>query len=252
MTDQQWLDFKERARADGKLIENVIMDVYSNLLPEDACAIDGGANVGLHTLGLARRLGTGRVIAVEANPKTFATLEQRTKSFPQVTRIHAALQDDPERGQISFNCSSTHPGRSGVSRLWDRIAPDQVRYDEPLTVTATTIDRIVQEYGLARLDFIKLDLEGGEYHAVRGARHSLATLRPLVVSEHSIHAPAINGFEIATYLGWLDSLGYVPLAPNGAAATPDEPYPFWYVFLVPKERLPEFRPLLQGALQSHL
>ena len=67
MNPERWQAFYDRARTNGELIELVIRDVYTGSLPPDAVALDGGANVGYHTLGLARHLTQGAVIAVEAN-----------------------------------------------------------------------------------------------------------------------------------------------------------------------------------------
>jgi FkbM family methyltransferase len=241
MNHDEWTAFKALARTDGKLIENVIKDVYCTSVDSRASALDGGANVGFHTLGLASHLVQGRVIAVEANAVTFETLQHNTQRFANVALVAAALQDDEGRATVSFNCSPSHPGRSGISRLWDRISPGQVAYDQPRVVTATTIDKLVREHRLQRLDFIKLDLEGGEYHALRGAEQTLRKQRPLVVTEHSIHAPTLNGFDIADYFGWLHGLGYTPMSPAGEAAGVEDPFPFWYLFLVPNEGLADVR-----------
>ena len=168
-------------------------------------AIDGGGNVGFLTKGLAEHLQSGKLVSVEANHSTYATLQRNTRRFPNVTTVFAALEKDENRATITFNCSVSHPGRSGVSRLWDRISAGKVEYEAPVDVPAITIDKLVREQQLARLDFIKLDLEGGEYHALRGAEHTLRVLRPLVVSEQSIHAPKLNGVEIGDYSEWLNA-----------------------------------------------
>lgn len=251
METTRWQAFAERAHADGQLIERVIRQLYSDHLPEDGQVIDGGANLGFHTLGLAARLTRGRILAVEANRATYAGLLKRVAQRLQVMPVFAALQSDPSCDWIRFNCSPTHPGRSGVGRIWDLIAPGQVEYAQGDFVPATTIDRLVALHGLPRLDFVKLDLEGGEYHALRGAEQALRDLRPLVVAEHSKHSPRLNGFQIEDYFAWLTSQGYAPLSPSGQAVTLADPFPFWYVFLVPLERLDWWKPRIEGAVSRH-
>lgn len=251
METDRWLAFAERAHADGQLIERVIRQLYTDHLPEDGQAIDGGANLGFHTFGLAARLTRGRILAVEANRVTFAGLLARLALRPQVMPVFGALQSDANCTQIRFNCSPSHPGRSGVGRIWDLIAPGQVEYAQGDLVPATTIDRLVAHHELPRLDFIKLDLEGGEYHALRGAERALRGLRPLVVAEHSKHSPRLNGFRIEDYFAWLSSLGYVPVSPAGSDMTIADPFPFWYVFLVPEERLGWWRPRIEHAAEQH-
>ena len=45
-------------------------------------------------------------------------------------------------------------------------------------VLLTTIDKIVEELQLERVDFIKMDIEGAERKALAGARNTLAERKP--------------------------------------------------------------------------
>ena len=54
-------------------------------------------------------------------------------------------------------------------------APNSVN---EITINMTTIDDFVQERGLSRLDFIKLDIEGSELAALEGARQSFLRFAP--------------------------------------------------------------------------
>jgi hypothetical protein len=49
---------------------------------------------------------------------------------------------------------------------------------EETIVPLTTIDRIVSELELSRVDFIKMDIEGAESNAIRGAAETLERFRP--------------------------------------------------------------------------
>ena len=55
------------------------------------------------------------------------------------------------------------------------------------TISLTTIDRVVEELGLDRVDAIKMDIEGAEVRAVHGARRTLARFRPrlAIATEHT-------------------------------------------------------------------
>ena len=55
------------------------------------------------------------------------------------------------------------------------------------TILLTTIDRVVEELGLDRVDAIKMDIEGAEVRAVHGARKTLARFRPrlAIATEHT-------------------------------------------------------------------
>lgn len=233
-----WQEFITAARSDGSLIEVLIRDFYANeLLAAGDDAIDGGAHSGLHTLPLADVLTTGKVVAVDANEILVGRLKQKLGA--RAERVHvefAALQSDPSATSIQFNLSTSHAGRSGISRLWDRIAPGTVTYAPPVTVPATTLDSLALKYRLSSLAFVKLDLEGGEFGALRGAGRIMRSTRPVFVTEHSVKAPEVNGFTIQEYFDYMERLDYVVMAPDGQQASVQSPFPCWYVFLVPRER----------------
>ena len=82
---------------------------------------------------------------------------------------------------------------------WDRagrvrmanIGPDNeegsskgfgVADDGPVEAASVTIDEIVERLGLERVDFINMDIEGGEQYALRGAQRTLQRFRPVIVS----------------------------------------------------------------------
>jgi hypothetical protein len=53
-------------------------------------------------------------------------------------------------------------------------------------VPLTTIDKQVAELGLARVDFIKMDIEGAESNALAGARDTISRFKPrmAITAEH--------------------------------------------------------------------
>jgi len=67
-------------------------------------------------------------------------------------------------------------------------------------IQLTTIDAVVRELGLQRLDVIKMDIEGAEVRALRGARQTLARFRPrlAVATEHTRDFMQNNRDVIAT------------------------------------------------------
>jgi FkbM family methyltransferase len=249
---QTWEKFKQLARSNGAMIEQVIKDFYTAWLPPFENAIDGGAHSGYHTLPLACRLTDGRCLAIDANASMIPRLQARLgKEFGNVSVVHAALQADPETKTVTFHCSKEHPGRSGIARSWDLIAPGTVTYEPPVSVPATTIDKLVEQHHLRTLGFIKLDLEGGEFNALKGATKAMTNLRPVIVSEYSVKSPKINGYEIGEYFQYMERVGYSVLVPNGDIVDQADPFPFWYVFLAPNERKEEVQASLRVLIERH-
>lgn len=61
------------------------------------------------------------------------------------------------------------------------------------TVQVTTLDSLVAEPGLDRIDFIKVDIEGYEAAFIAGAHITLARFKPVLMMEHDSHHLARAG-----------------------------------------------------------
>lgn len=127
---------------------------------------DLGAHLGTFT-AVALRRGARLVVALEPEPVNAACIE---KSFPEeiargrLVLVKAAAWDAP--GTLHF----------GGTGLLGRVqAADG---DATSLVPATTIDLTVDRLRLDRVDFIKMDIEGAERHALAGARDTLARFGP--------------------------------------------------------------------------
>ena len=55
-------------------------------------------------------------------------------------------------------------------------------------ITLTTIDRLVAQHGLSRVDLIKMDIEGAEIPAIRGAAETIRRFKPRL-SLAAYHTP---------------------------------------------------------------
>lgn len=123
--------------------------------------LDGGANIGLFSLLIQP---VARVIAIEPNPSAFARLEENLRRNALGGRaINAALS---ERTGVAF--LKIPEGASTLSRLAD---------DGVLQVRAVSIDDLLDELQIERVDLAKLDVEGHELEALAGARRSLSSGR---------------------------------------------------------------------------
>ncbi len=230
--------FVRYCRRFGLSYEHVIEAVYRRASAGWApgFAIDGGAHKGLHTLPLASLEAITQVVAFEPSGEVADILDKRLKTDPnrdKVRLIRAALQDDPACRSVTFNISTTHPGRSGINPILK--GRTDTAYEAPVEVAATTIDEICLSLpGGCR--FIKLDLEGGEYNALRGARGLLQRDKPLMVFENGLHAPEIGGYTREALLGELEAAGMVVVTALGDVGTPETLRDFWYAWACPKQQ----------------
>lgn len=149
------------------------VEVMRRVLREDGCAVDIGAHRGdvlRHMLALAPR---GRHHAFEPLPHLAAHLRA---TFPGATVHEAAVSDAP--GEAEFVHVANDPGYSGLrERLYDRPDPRLER----IRVAVTTLDAALPAD--ARVAFIKLDIEGGEFHALNGGVETIRRGRPVIVFE---------------------------------------------------------------------
>ncbi|MBC8040303.1 MAG: FkbM family methyltransferase, partial [Opitutaceae bacterium] len=141
-------------------------------------ACDIGANIGTYTVPLSRLVGpTGHVVSFEPNRPTFACLRQniRQNRLGNVTLLRAAA--GPECGVADLvvtanNFGEVHlapPAAAADSRNHAGQVRDAASAHDTARVAVTTVDAEVARLGLTRVDFIKIDVEGFELAALRGA-----------------------------------------------------------------------------------
>ncbi len=132
-----------------------------------AVIFDVGANDGRWSLALARHLGVEnpRFFLFECSPYVLPRLRERLDKIPRATLIDAAVSHEPGTVQLY-----TPTRGSGLASLHERrdvgIRPEHY---ELVQVRSVTIDGVVEEQGLDRIDLLKMDIEGHELHALRGA-----------------------------------------------------------------------------------
>ena len=160
--------------------EPELRSVIRTILPRGGIAIDIGANVGWHTLLMARLVGAeGRVVAIEANPSICEQLVRNlaVNRFDHVNVILSAVAET-EKTLHFFGPDSDDP-RSATGHV---VSEADGRM-EILSLTARPLDAIAAEAQLARLDFIKIDVEGYEWPVLQGGEHTIANFRPYIVFE---------------------------------------------------------------------
>jgi FkbM family methyltransferase len=158
--------------------EPAVLDFICSQLSPDAYFVDVGANLGLFSISVARRLSaSGRVIAIEASPVMYDYL-QANITLNQVDNITAccvAASDSVAR-QVPFYEAPSE--KFGMGSLAHRF------HDSPTMVPAETLDALLDEKSMARVQVLKIDVEGFEMTVLRGAARLLAkTPSPWVVFE---------------------------------------------------------------------
>ena len=194
----------------GELFEQIIECLYGEVLKPGDFALDGGANRGRHTLPMSDTVGpNGLIAAVEALPQLAADLGNRVARDDRrnVTVIGKALGSS-EGEYSSFVFVRADDGYSGRLRR-EGIPENAIRALSNITVPMTTIDLIALECKRGDLRFIKLDLEGGEYDALRGARRVLRQSSPIIVFENGRgSSAAVYGYSEKEWFNLFQEGGY--------------------------------------------
>jgi FkbM family methyltransferase len=149
-------------------------------------AIDIGANYGTYTLAMARAVGCkGRVWAYEPTSATARYLRNTIarNDLAQVEMTQAALCDRTGSGRL----------RLDTQVELNRLAADGNGEE----VSLTTLDAEDRSRSWGRIDFIKIDAEGGELDILRGGETFFAEQSPLVMFERRAAEGENEGLQAA-------------------------------------------------------
>ncbi len=133
--------------------------------------LDCGANVGVWTRK-ALDAGAKSVVAIELAPENIECLRRNFSGEIRSGRVIVYPKGVwHEDAWLTLNVD---PGNSAA----DSVVMHPEKAQEGPRVPLTTIDRLVEELKLDRVDFIKMDIEGAETNALAGARQTLAKWHP--------------------------------------------------------------------------
>ena len=145
--------------------------------------IDAGANIGLSAVFFANRFPDATIVAIEPERQNFELLRRNTVGYPRVIPLHAALWSED---------TTLH-----LANPTDRV--DSYRFD-PSTgeqpVPAFSVASILDRFGMAAADVLKIDIEGGETAVFTRGGAWIDRVRMFVVELHGAEAEA--AFTAAT------------------------------------------------------
>lgn len=149
--------------------------------------VDVGAVVGSYTLMVAEEYKTKgvKVIAVEDHPENYKALCKNVEcnNFKNIKTVSKAVSDT--KGNVTmYKQNDTQRSRSGqYTSLFNALVTSN---GTPCELECDTLDDIIGNDGA---DLMKLDIEGAEVLALKGATNSLKRLRKIIVEVHG------NNFE---------------------------------------------------------
>jgi FkbM family methyltransferase len=189
-------------------------------LPAGGVAIDVGASLGEWALPMARRVGAGgRLYAFEPQPRSRAALGEslRLNNLAQATLLPHAVSDSEGESMMALPLVTSSAVDTGRAHLG---APREG--EAGIAVATVTLDRFAAREGLARLDLVKIDVEGHERAVLAGAADLLARFRPVIVIEIGHEAAADRAAIHALLTGLAYDLGGILLDHGVAPAAWDD------------------------------
>lgn len=170
---------------------------------------DIGCFHGILTLFFARQ--SAQVIGYEPNTKNYTRLIEniRLNGLQNVTVRKLGVGSRPQAATLVFT-----PLMSGGSTLEPKAA-EQIKKSNMASdseqIEITTLDQDIEEGALPPPDFIKIDIEGWELEALRGARKTLETRKPALFLE--MHGETMNEKKrkVAEIVDYLNQLGYLKI-----------------------------------------
>ncbi len=187
---------------DGRTIwEEYLVAQFARHFPVGRNVIDAGANLGLHSIALAKLAKHGeKVFAFEPHPEIFPLTQSNCAAYPNVRCIPQAASDT--RHTVYMN--SIH----GLSNQAGADVHEQGD-DSMFAVPAVPIDSL----DLPDIGLMKIDVEHHEIECIRGARETIRRDKPILFVEvyggHDIAtAPPEIAAEIRARIQFICDLGY--------------------------------------------
>lgn len=215
--NQFWIKEEGHDRSGPDLIaylhaehESIIEEMGGSNLKAGDIALDLGAHVGTFTRR-ALDEGAAKVIAVDPDPTQVECLNRNfAKEIEQgrVIVVPKAIWND--RGTLTLHTSHMNSAMSSIVRS---------QRGGDLEVPTLSIDQLVAELGLERVDYMKIDIEGAEREALEGARDTIARFQPrlLIDSYHMVDDAHVLPRMVAnSSAAYTPNLGWCEMRPDEA------------------------------------
>lgn len=157
---------------DGRTVwEADIVQLFRDHFPVGRNVIDAGANLGLHSIALAKQAKHGeKIYALEPHPEIFSLTEQNCRNYPSIECINRAASDREMEFYMPSILAWENAGGASVS---------QENHQGYLPVRGVPIDSLALE----NIGLMKIDVEGHEWECIHGAAETLQRDRPVLIVE---------------------------------------------------------------------
>ncbi len=189
--------------------ENIPLFYIALFLPSAPVVVDAGAHNGSETVQMSLLWPQGIVHAFEPVPAVFRQLELNTGHLANICRYPIAL--------AGVNADLTmHVSSGGTDAASSLLVPKEhhainphVVFNEQITVPALTLDAWAEQNHCSRVDFLWLDMQGGELAALKAAPRLLATVQAIHLEAATVEIYEGNPLY-PEMRDWLQAQGFRP------------------------------------------
>jgi FkbM family methyltransferase len=167
--------------SDVKTYKQIFINQHYDFLVEKqpAVIVDAGANIGLASIYLANKFPDAMIIAMEPEQNNFMLLKKNTSPYPNIIPVQAALWNkneeinlvDPGLGEWGFRTEMQNSSGNLSGKLCH-------------TVMGRTIDNIMRDYGLTKIDILKVDIEGAEREVFNDTSSWIGNIDSIIIELH--------------------------------------------------------------------
>jgi FkbM family methyltransferase len=162
--------------------------------------LDVGANMGQYTL-LAAGLQC-KVHSFEPAPAMFELLSKNTEPVKEKVHLNQLALGDSDEPVTLYMAK---PHNVGATSFRDQYCAS----GQTFQVARTSLDNYLNQNGIAKVDVMKIDVEGAEGMVLKGAERLLSSPdRPAIVLEYEESAQQRFGSSCAQLTSWLTAHGY--------------------------------------------
>ncbi len=175
------------------------------LVRPGSTVVDVGANQGEYTIWAARAVGrSGRVVAFEPFSDLYHQLVDNINLNPGypdfVTALQRGLSDEPQELTL-YGDGGANEGLLTLFPAGEMTVPKE-------TVSLSTLDADLELLGIDRINFLKVDVEGGELPVLRGGTRAIERSRPVLMVELNRTAASAAGYDVDEIVEWLQRRDY--------------------------------------------
>ncbi len=195
----------------GNFIRNPFCNDLKNLLryiPKNPIIIEAGAHTGSDTIRMHYAFKNAKIYAFEPEPNAYLKLNKKTYGYKNIFTYNAALgkEDGTKKLFISSNLTDASSSLLEQNKIHQDLHPN-ITLDNSIEVMVRTLDSWAQQENIDYIDFMWLDMQGGELDALKSGTNLLKKVKA-IYTEVLLMPTYKNAPLYPEVKAWLEEKGF--------------------------------------------